>query len=299
MIADTVLPGRLPRIGTISTGYGKAATSQKGSEYSQPNRAKTLVLHTNDADAAAAAVAEFGGAVLEDSPTWAYDVVTAVREFRVWVMMSGFRQHLELWRAGSCERRCDGVTMSMVAGNRETGPCLCADQPERACSPTTVLPVLLDLDLDRVATWEVRSTGWGTAANVKGTMQSLSGASGMVPCILGMKDRDTRDRSGQVRAVTDMTLIPALSLAALTAGPRQIEAPATDAELVAGADRDDERVGLLAEWAQLRPMIDDGLRDVLADDWRKAGFDTGAIEELTTGQLRGWLDTVRARLPSA
>lgn len=299
MIDDSVLSGRIPRLGTITTGHGVEATSQRGGTYARPTRAKTLVVHTNDGAAANAVQVAFGGDVRTDSPTWEYDVVTDVRELPVTVLVNGFRQSLELWRSAECVRRCDGVRMQTRDGRPVDEPCLCASEMERgadrACRPSTILPVLLDLDVDRFGVWEVRSNAWGTAAALKGSVRALAMAgssSASVPAILSMVDRTVRDGAGKLHDVAELHLTIAQSHAALAAG--------VDAGVDAGAlpapapEPDGRRSDLLVEWSSLQQAAHAaGLRDALRDAWRSRGRSARTVEELGVDELMDWIADAR------
>lgn len=303
MIQDEVLQGRIPRLGSITIGRGVEAQSRKGATYARPTKSQTLVFHTNDPELANAVQVRFGGDLNTDSPTWDYDVVTDVREAEVVVLAPGFRQTLEVWRAAECMRRCDGVTMSTENGRPASKPCVCEQEIERgqdrACKPHTILPVLVDLDAERFGVWEIRSTSWGTAAAIKGTMRALAmvGANqASVPAILSMVDRTVRDTSGQVRDITEMHVTIAQSHQALTAlagKAAALDGPAP-ASLPSGGE-DAERLSLMQDWSSLHARAHGiGLRDQLAEDWR-AQFGPGReFDDLDLDELRSWVILVRA-----
>ena len=299
-IDDRVLAGRIPRLGTITVGRGVEATSRSGSTYARPSRAKTLVVHTNDPEAANAVQVRFGGDIKTDSPTWDYDVVTDVRQMDVTVLPAGFRQSLELWRAAECLRRCDGVTMSTYNGRPTNRGCLCDEEmesgAERSCRPSTVLPVLLALDVERFGVWEVRSNAWGTAAAVKGAMAALtlagSGATS-VPAILSMVDTSVRDAKGEVHEVSELHVTIAQSLAALSD-------PSTPALPVGPAEIDDRRASLLFDWSRLQQQAHAaGITDQLKAAWRARGWAGVQVEELSDHDLYDWLGDVAAAVEDA
>lgn len=295
MIDDTVLAGRIPRLGTITTGRGVEAISQRGATYARPTRAKTFVVHTNDGAVAIAAQVAFGGDVHTDSPTWDYDVLTDVREIPVTVLVNGFRQSLELWRSAECVRRCDGVRMSTLDGRPVDEPCRCAAEmlsgAERACRPSTILPVLLDLDVERFGIWEVRSNAWGTAASLKGAVRALTlagSSSASVPAVLSMVDRTVRDAEGKTHDVTEIHLTIAQSHAALAAGVDTAALPAPP------LDGDARRAALLVEWSAIQQQAHTaGLRDALRDAWRSRGLTARTVEELDVDDLADWIAEAR------
>lgn len=298
MIHPDIIRPRLSRIGTITTGYGVTATSQTGRDYSRPNRAKTLVFHTDDLAVANAVLADYGGEIRTDGQGWEFDVVTDVRQVELVALRSGWRSNLEQWRAGQCARRCDGITMSLRDGNPYDGPCVCgpemASGADRACDPVTVLPVLIDLDVDRLGVWEVRSTSWGTAAAIAGAMQALDLAGAPVrafPAVLSMVDRTTRDRTDRVREVTELHL----TVAARASRLAEIEVASVQAvagrEAVALPAGDVRREELLRRWADIHGEAHAagvlvGLRQV----WGEMHGDARP-EELSTDDLDAWVTT--------
>jgi len=304
MIQDEVLQGRIPRLGSITIGRGVERESRKGNTYAQPTKSQTLVFHTNDPEVANAVQMRFGGDIATDSPTWECDVVTDVREAEVVILAAGFRQALELWRAAECLRRCDGVTMQTRPGRPVNEPCACEPEMERGqdrqCKPSTNLPVLVELDdVERFGVWEIKSTSWGTASAIKGTMRALAmvGATqSSVPAIVSMVDRTVRDSTGQVRDVTEIHATIARShdtLAALAAQAPSLDGP-EPAALGAGSDNA-ERASLMEEWSALSSRAHGlGLRQRLVEDWRGQFGSGREFDDLDVEEIRGWVALVEA-----
>ena len=299
-IADDVLRGREPKLGTITVGRGVAATSRKGGTYSRPRRESTLVFHTDDPQVATAVQTALGGSVYTDSPTWGFDVVTDADEVDVDLLPGGFRQALELWRAAECARRCDGVTMRTLDGKPTDRPCLCEQEmdsgADRSCTPSTVLPVLVRLDVERWGVWQVRSNAWGTADHLKGTIRMLSAlgiTGGRVPAVLRVATRKVRDTSGQVHEVPELTAVVAASadtVEAIAAGP---------AALTSGDDAR-ARAVLMGDWQTVlaRAQRIGGLVERLRDDFRQA-YAGRTPDELSVPELRDWLAIARATVEDA
>ena len=300
MIADEILAGRLPRLGSITTGRGVEAEARSGKMYSKPTRSDTLVLHTDDDEVAAAAHLQFGGDIREDSPNWSHDVVTAVRSIDLMVLVAGWRQALESWRAAECVRRCDGVQTSMVSGKPDARPCLCEPEmdrgQDRACTPHTVLPALMDLDVERWGVWEIRSTGWGSAANLKGTVRALAMvgiSSGSVPARLSMVDRTTRDSTGQVREVTDLALTIATSQTGLAELATQAASLPSTAPAALPSGDAEVRLRAMEVWSDLQGRGHRlGLRDTMLRVWRDRFGQGRTVEDLDIGELVDWTDEV-------
>ena len=299
MIDDEILAPRIPRLGTITTGYGVEATSKAGNAYSRPTRADAFVFHTNDPEVANAVQMALGGDLSTDSPTWGYDVVTDARRLEVDLLPAGIRQALEQWRSAQVARRCDGVTMSTLDGKRVSQSCVCAAEiergQERACDPHTTMPLLVDLDLERFGVWEVKSTAWGTARNVKGVRDALMMAgvhSGRVPAIVTMVDRDVRDAQNKVHTVAEIEIGIASSmqsLASLSSGaPALVGTPDRAGEIGPGTARDEN----LARLKSLRDEARDlGLRERLGQDWGDLHGDA-VPSEVSDEALSDWVDHV-------
>lgn len=309
MIDDDVVRARIPRLGTITTGRGVEATSRKGGQYARPTKAQTLVFHTDDEEVAAAVHRKLGGELVADSPTWGHDVVTGVREVDLLILPSGFRQDLVLYRAAECLRRCDGRMMSTQAGRPVSAPCVCeseiAQGRDRACKPSTILPAMVELDVERFGVWEVRSNSWGSASNVKGTMVALQmvGALDAVPAVLSMVDRQVRDADRNVRDVVELQVAIARSHRSLTElaseAQQAIGTPALS-ELPAGDDG--ARLDLMQDWSDLQGRAHRlGLRQTLVSDWRTmfGSEPKRDLADLSLDELRSWVSLVDGTVSDA
>jgi hypothetical protein len=310
MIDDTIIAGRIPRLGTITVGRGVEATSRSGGTYARPTRTEGFVFHTNDPEVATAIQTRYGGDVLTDSPTWGFDVVVDASEVEVVAFASGFRQNLESWRAAECLRRCDGVTMSTESGRPVSQPCACEPEmargQDRACKPSTILPVLIDLDVERFGVWEVRSGSWGTAAAIKGAIQALAlvgMSASSVPAILSTVQRSTRDHQGKVHDVTEIRLTIAQSQQALAALARAGTSGALAGAQVQAAlpiGEDARRVALMTEWSDLQARGHRlGLREQLVADWREMFGPGRTWEDLDVADLDAWVSAVRGTVEDA
>lgn len=287
MIDPSVIEPRTPRLGTITTGRGVAATSSKGRSYNRPTRTDCFVVHTDVEQAAAAVADRFDGTTMRDSDTWDFDVLVPARTIPVHVLVPQFRQAMELWTAGQCHRRCDGVTASHVRGVGEGVPCVCDSGAARECSPTTVMPVLLDLGLPMLGTWEVRSSSYGTAGNLSGTIRMLTStvrAGAVVPADLSLQDRKVRDSEGRVWDTVEMLLYPTVGLDGLAGA---LDAPAGGRGLPA-PDRD--RDVLMARWSRLLESVDDVTRGRLQAAWRSQGHGATQVGDLDIPDLLAWVE---------
>lgn len=305
-IGDDTLGPNIVRLGTITCGRTTERERDDGSTYRAPAKAETLVFHTDDLALATALVDAYGGTVYEDSPNWRYDVVTDTTEVEVEILASGFRQWLEAWATASCLRRCDGTTMVTRDGNATSEPCLCAAElaagADRTCKPHTTLPVLIDLPVDRFGVWECRSTSWGAARSIKGTISTLDliGATGRLSRgILRAEEAITRDPQNRVRRHYELSLAIAESRAALEAGmasgARSLPSAGEDRpELPAGTDP--VRAALVDAWSSLvvRAKATDGGYEQLRADWDGYRGDAENPADLDVDRFREWIDLARA-----
>jgi hypothetical protein len=105
-----------------------------------------------------------------------------------------YSQWLEMWSAGGCQRRCDGVTEAISGG-----PCLC-DPEARECKITTRISFLMP-DIRGLGVWRLDSHGWNAAAELPGTLEILHQAAAQgkfIPATLRIEHR-TKKADGQTR----------------------------------------------------------------------------------------------------
>lgn len=150
---------RLAELGRIRLGEKTA----KGG----PKRLGEFRLTSYRQDLIEAAARLYGGeaAPWEDAPNEGAWQVTTTADMLPIIIPPGvhpFSQSYELWKAGGCQRRCDGEFAFVRQGNgvRER-PCIC-DADNRECQITTRVNVMLP-DLPGVGVWRVESHGWNAA----------------------------------------------------------------------------------------------------------------------------------------
>lgn len=161
------LQRRLREIGRIRAGV----KGDKG----QPQKLSTWRLTSDQHDIIAQAADQWGGTVEPwESPNGAqFQVITETDTLGI-VIPGGqsISQYFELWKAGGCERRCDGVTELL-----SDAPCLCDPDPElRDCKPTTRLNVMLP-DLSDLGQWRLEAHGFYAATELAGVADLLELAS--------------------------------------------------------------------------------------------------------------------------
>jgi hypothetical protein len=241
------LQRRLAEIGRIR--LGRQVESRGGKK--RPAALDTFRLTSRDRDRISEAAQLYGGTVTEwDAPNGIrqFEVITNTDKLPVVVPPSAmaFSQFFELWSAGGCQRRCDGVTESI--GEQ---PCLC-DPETRQCEIHTRLSVMLR-DLSGLGVWRVDTQGWYAAVELQGAVEVIGLAAGrgqMLPATLRLDQRTIkRPEEGTKRFVVpvlDIDVSPAQLLmgtiavapkqAALTPVPAAEGKPSSIAEQVAGAE---------------------------------------------------------------
>lgn len=102
-------------------------------------------------------------------------------------------QWLELWSAGGCQRRCDGVT-EKISGQA----CVCDPDPaQRDCKMHTRLRVMLE-DVPGLGAWRVDTGSYYAATELPGIAQLLAQAQGAIPGRLVL-DQRTVVRDGKTK----------------------------------------------------------------------------------------------------
>lgn len=155
------LQRRLHEAGRIRIG----ATAKTSSGKNRPAKLETFRF-TSQSEAAMKHLATlFGGEVKPwaDAPTGKqWELISESDAIRVMVPPEamGFSQFYELWKAGGCERRCDGNEQS------DGKACVC-DPEERECKPHTRLSVMLT-DMPTSGLWRLDTSGFYAATELAG-----------------------------------------------------------------------------------------------------------------------------------
>jgi Recombination directionality factor-like len=204
------LQRRLAEVGRIRLGQ---QIETKGGK-KRPAALTTFRLTSTDRSRIEEAAGLYKGAVTKwDAPNGlpAWEVITEADKLPVVVPPSAmaFSQHYELWSAGGCQRRCDGVkeTLSEQA-------CLC-DPEKRECEIHTRLSVMLR-DLSGLGVWRVDTQGYYAAVELQGAVEVINLAAGkgqMLPATLRLDPR-TIKREGDTKKnfvvpVLDIDVSPA------------------------------------------------------------------------------------------
>jgi hypothetical protein len=234
----------LRRIATIQAGLREAGRIRLGSQESyerngvtkfRPVKFTTFRLTSRSRESIDSAAAVYGGKVTrwEDAPTgmgeqWQVTIDSPFLE--VIVPPNGYESSFELWSAGGCQRRCDGLREDLSGG-----PCLCPADPHertalakdgRACKPTSRLSVLLPT-LKGLGRWPLVSHSYYAAVEL-GAVADFLGDAGMkgyeVWARLRIEERSVKrpgtDRDGKPSVETHHFIVPVLEIPDLT--PQQM-----------------------------------------------------------------------------
>lgn len=137
-----------------------------------------------------------------------WEVVSATAEIPVVVPQQDIAasQWYEMWSAGGCQRRCDGVEEKI-----SKQACMCDPDPElRDCNMHTRVRVMLE-DVPGMGVWRVDTGGFYAGQELPGAAAFLAQVSGVVPGRLYLDPR-TVVRNGK----TKNFVVPVLDCSELT-----------------------------------------------------------------------------------
>lgn len=208
---------RLREVGRIRLGEQVSAGvyqsgPRKGQPKSKPVKLTTFRLTSRDRGIIEVAAQRYGGEVREwsapDGTQW--EVITNAAEMPVVVPPGdmAFSQWYELWSAGGCRRRCDGVNDVF----NDTG-CSC-DPDNRECNTTTRLNVMLP-EVPGFGLWRLESHGYYAAVELAGVVEMCrraSSAGHMLPARLRLEQRQVKRFGSNGKPQTQNFAVPALDL---------------------------------------------------------------------------------------
>lgn len=178
----------------------------------RPAKLGTFRLTSADRRRIEQAAVAFGGKVAEwEAPAGAqWEVITERSELDVIVPPAdlSFSQAYELWSAGGCQRRCDGV-------NEEIGqrPCVC-DPAARECDIHTRLSLLLT-DLPGFGVWRLDTQGYYAATELRGVLDIIHIAAGvgrLLPARLRLDQRSVKRPGPDGKPTTYRFAVPVLDV---------------------------------------------------------------------------------------
>jgi hypothetical protein len=200
---------------------------------------------------------------------------------------NGYESSFELWSAGGCQRRCDGLRDDISGG-----PCLCPSDPHertllakdgRACKPTSRLSVLLP-NLIGLGRWPLVSHSYYAAVEL-GAVADFLGDAGMkgytVRARLRIEERSVKRPGDDGRPQTHHFIVPVLEIPDLT--PQQM--------LAAGAVQE-------AEYRALPSGVPSIPRaEVLSDEIEHDlyGTDDDEVEGLSVQDIQRLVDAQKDR----
>jgi len=228
------------RIATIQAGLREAGRIRMGEQEAyerngvtnlRPVKLTTFRLTSRSRDSIDSAAKVYGGTVTrwDDAPAgmgeqWQVTIDSPFLD--VIVPPNGYESSFELWSAGGCQRRCDGLRDDISGG-----PCLCPSDPHertllakdgRACKPTSRLSVLLP-NLIGLGRWPLVSHSYYAAVEL-GAVADFLGDAGMkgytVRARLRIEERSVKRPGDDGKPQTHHFIVPVLEIPDLT--PQQM-----------------------------------------------------------------------------
>lgn len=302
------LQRRLPTAGRIRTGI----RGPKGA----PKAISTFRFTSADEEAIHQIAAVYGGEAKpwKDAPTpGQWEVITTASEIRVVLPpdpLTGTPLY-EMWSGGGCQRRCDGVTCSVMQSGPDGGEvvdtdCICSGKGAMECSPHTRLSVILP-EVRFAGVWRYESArSWAVAQEMPGMVdliQSLQDR-GLTRGLLAIESRKTVS-AGQTRRFTIPVLRVADTFDQVLAGAARVgqveaadEAPALNAAPAPESEPEQDEVAdgeIMAEQDDVEDLrnrlaaLTTRLRNRAEKLRHHAGLPT-LDEQLTTEDAERWQD---------
>lgn len=255
----TRLPVPVAEIGRRVPEAGRLRIGVKGAK-GAPKALGTWRFTSSDTAALEQIAALYGGTVQAWSDPKAAagqsEVITDATEIRVVLPPNplGDGPAYELWGGGGCERRCDGVTATVMQRGPEGPeptevPCLCVARNQMQCQVITRMSIILP-EVRFAGVWRMDTKSWNAAQELPGMvdMIHLAQGEGLQYALLAIKARKSVI-AGQTRNFMVPTLGLSASVEQLAAGGARLSAlPAADLEAPAlpapvdQSDPDDEIV---------------------------------------------------------
>lgn len=218
MLPETLadIPQRTPELGRIRLG-------EKG-DRGQPVKLRTFRLTSHSKALLDKAAELYGGTVkawdgAPDEGMW--QVTTAASELDVLIpgAAGAVSQSYEVWKGGTCTRRCDGVTEAISAA-----PCVCRvlgqEGPDRDCEVVTRFRVILPR-VPGLGVWMLTTSGWMAATTLPSTLSLLARMTSgeWIPAVLRAEQRSKKVRDPNTgKVTTNRFVVPVLDLPGATIG---------------------------------------------------------------------------------
>lgn len=209
VVSPLIVQRRLAELGRVRMG-------EKGSR-GEPTQRSTWRI-TSASERLLQQVAEvYGGTVRPwaGAPDEGYfELATTSHELDILIppTIASYSQAMELWAAGGCIRRCDGVT-EKISGK----PCVC-NPDRRECQVTTRVSVMLP-KVPGLGVWRLDTKGWNAAAELPTTLETLGAiAPGQwIPAVLRIQ-KQTSKKVVNGKSQTRRFIVPKIDIVAGTIG---------------------------------------------------------------------------------
>lgn len=137
-----------------------------------------------------------------------WEVITDATRLPILVPPQPVSQWYELWSGGGCQRRCDGQREII-----SESPCVCAQDDERLCKPTTRLNVVLR-DVEGIGVFRLESHGYYAAVELPNVAAFLEQAGGYVSAFLVLEERVVKREGEKPKRF----MVPAIEIEGVTPG---------------------------------------------------------------------------------
>jgi hypothetical protein len=226
---------RVPEAGRIRIGKKVKGRNSKGKEFERPDAIGEFRFTSHDAEALTQIAAMYGGTVRPWSDPKAaegqHEVITDAAEIRIVLPPDplGETPIYELWGGGGCERRCDGLTATVLQHGPDglepiEVPCLCNARGEMACSVVTRLNVILP-EVRFAGVWRLDTKSWNAAQELPGMVELIQQMQGRGLSYATLAIKQRRSIAG---GETKKFMVPVLGVGAsieqLAAGQARLSA---------------------------------------------------------------------------
>lgn len=213
--------GRPSRQGKIR--WGVKAKSAKGKTYAKA--IDTFRFTSTDKLAIEQVAVLYGGEPSKWDETSAaernqWQVITNAKDIEVWLPPGQMFKGYEHWQGGTCERRCDGVTVQIPSFTPDgvemvDQPCMCLAKGEMTCKPKIRLNVILP-SIPLGGVWLVESSSWNAwheMPDIAAMLQMFQGDSPQIePARLLLTDQSKKVRQKDGKVMTKRFKVPKLIL---------------------------------------------------------------------------------------
>lgn len=299
---------RAPEAGRIRLGVQTKTKSGK----MRPTSIDTFRFTSPDRQSIEQLAALYGGECIpwnepKASPKSQWQVITTTNEIPVFLVPDGLSVWYELWAGSGCQRRCDGVTVSVPEKLNEYDyelvehPCICVHNQVRECDPHTRLQIIIPQVKFR-GVWRLETKGWNATYELPGMFDlivALGQRGQMVQALLGVERREQPTVVGKRSFVVPRLSIQQSALElqagdagihAITAGSQAVATPALPSGTSNVPSEDDYFDAVDDDEIAEAEVVDDELLAIeqrLRDDATNFGLDpdryVAALTKTTNG----------------